>query len=225
MSFGQNLQLLRRMRRGMTQEELADRMGVSRQTVSKWETDLALPEMDKVMALCDLFSCSMDQLVREDMTAFGEAYFDVRMEWVEPIRCLRYAVVSAEPEDDAIHHVKTWAERLGIKNPRIIGWDFPVVSQEQINVYNMHGYAAALLLDEGVEVPGAEPLCQPRQRYLAITIREPFTAPFRLIPNAYRIIDTYMRANGLKHAEKIAIPCFERTYDDGARMDVYIAIE
>ena len=80
MSFGQNLQLLRHMRRGMTQEELADRMGVSRQTVSKWETDLALPEMDKVMTLCDLFSCSMDQLVREDMTAFSEAYSDVRME-------------------------------------------------------------------------------------------------------------------------------------------------
>ena len=144
MSFGQNLQLLRRMRRGMTQEELADRMGVSRQTVSKWETDLALPEMDKVTALCDLFSCSMDQLVREDMTAFGEAYSDVRTEWVEPIRCLRYAVVSAEPEDDAINHVKIWAQRLKIDNPRIIGWDFPAVSQEQINVYSMHGYAAAL---------------------------------------------------------------------------------
>ena len=85
--------------------------------------------------------------------------------------------------------------------------------------------AAALLLDEGVEAPGVEPLCQPRQRYLAITIREPFTAPFRLIPNAYRVIDTYMRTNGLKHAENIAIPCFERSYDNGTRMDVYIAIE
>ena len=41
MSFGRNLQLLRKMRDRMTQEELAQRMGVSRQTVSKWELDMA----------------------------------------------------------------------------------------------------------------------------------------------------------------------------------------
>ena len=39
MSFGQNLQFLRKMRNGMTQEDLAEKMSVSRQTVSKWELD------------------------------------------------------------------------------------------------------------------------------------------------------------------------------------------
>ena len=54
MSFGQNLQFLRKMRNKMTQEELADRLGVSRQTVSKWELDAAYPEMSKVLELCQL---------------------------------------------------------------------------------------------------------------------------------------------------------------------------
>ena len=63
MSFGQNVQFLRKMRNKMTQEELADKLGVSRQTVSKWELDTAYPEMNKLIELCNLFSCSMDQLV------------------------------------------------------------------------------------------------------------------------------------------------------------------
>ena len=67
MSFGQNVQFLRKMRNKMTQEELADKLGVSRQTVSKWELDTAYPEMNKLIELCNLFSCSMDQLVREDI--------------------------------------------------------------------------------------------------------------------------------------------------------------
>ena len=49
MSFGQNLQFLRKMHRGMTQEELAEKMGVSRQTISKWEMDSAFPEMEKAI--------------------------------------------------------------------------------------------------------------------------------------------------------------------------------
>lgn len=109
----------------MTQEELAERMGVSRQTVSRWELNAAYPEMSKVIELCALFSCSMDQLIREDMNVCGEAYSDIRTEWVAPFRYIRYAVVSSEPEEDAIRHVKQWATLLGITESRVIGWDFP----------------------------------------------------------------------------------------------------
>lgn len=230
MSFGKNLQMLRKMRNRMTQEDLAEQIGVSRQTISKWELDSAYPEMEKALELCRLFSCTMDELIREDMTACGEAYSDIRIEQVKALRYIRYAVISMEPEEDAKHHVRRWAMQMGIDHPMIIGWDFPVVSQEQINVYHMHGYAAALLLeDEHVCVdPNAEIIRQDTQRYIAITIKRPFEAPFRLIPNAYKTLMTYMRANGIAHKEDVSvIPCFEKEYciDGIDYMDVYIAID
>lgn len=229
MSFGRNLQFLRRMRNKMTQEELADRLRVSRQTVSKWELDQAYPEIGKILELCSLFSCTMDQLIREDLCVTDEAYSDIREEWVASFRYLRYAVISMEPEDDAKAHVRRWAEQLGIWSPQIIGWDFPMLSQEQINVFHMHGYAAALVLPEGCEPsdPRAEVCTNPGQKYLAITIRNPFEAPFRLIPNAYRAIMTYMQTNSIRDVQAPGlIDCFEKEYvSEGVDyMDVYIAV-
>lgn len=49
---------------GLSQSELAERLEVSRQSVSKWETDASVPELDKLTRLCDLFGLTMDQLVR-----------------------------------------------------------------------------------------------------------------------------------------------------------------
>ena len=112
MSFGQNLQFLRKMRNRMTQEELAEKMNVSRQTVSKWELDTAYPEISKLAELCTLFSCTMDELVRHDMTLSSDAYSNLRVEWVEALRYIRYAVISQEPESDAIGHVQAWAQKL-----------------------------------------------------------------------------------------------------------------
>lgn len=106
MSFGQNLLFLRKMKNNMTQEELADCLNVSRQTVSKWELDAAYPEMEKLLALCGLFSCSLDQLVREDMNLTNEAFSNIRIEEVESFRYISYTVISPEPEDDATGHVK-----------------------------------------------------------------------------------------------------------------------
>ena len=138
MSLGQNLQFLRKMGNKMTQEELAEKLGVSRQTVSKWELDAVYPEINKLVELCNLFSCSMDELVREDMNVGDEAYSDIRIETVEAFSYVKYAVISTEPEDDALNHVRQWAKELKMDNPEIIGWDFPLLSQEQINVFNMH---------------------------------------------------------------------------------------
>lgn len=67
MSFSANLQHLRTTR-SMTQEQLAMLLGVSRQAVSKWESDAAYPEMDKLLRLCDIFECPLDDLARGDLT-------------------------------------------------------------------------------------------------------------------------------------------------------------
>ena len=68
MSFGENLQYYRK-REEITQEQLAERIEVSRQTISKWEAGTSYPEMEKIMQLCDMFSCSMDTLLRKDAQA------------------------------------------------------------------------------------------------------------------------------------------------------------
>ncbi len=52
-----------RKKAGMTQEELADKLGVSRQAVSKWEADAAYPETETILELCKLFSLSADELL------------------------------------------------------------------------------------------------------------------------------------------------------------------
>ena len=65
MSFGQKLQMLRQ-RAGMSQDALAERLGVSRQAVSRWERDETMPDSDKIVALADLFGVTTDYLLRQD---------------------------------------------------------------------------------------------------------------------------------------------------------------
>ena len=51
-----------------TQEQLSNILGVSRQSISKWESDIAYPETDKLIELGKLFDCSMDYLLKEEVT-------------------------------------------------------------------------------------------------------------------------------------------------------------
>lgn len=53
---------------GMTQEELAAICNVSRQSISKWESDIALPETDKLLILGEIFHVSMDVLLKDELT-------------------------------------------------------------------------------------------------------------------------------------------------------------
>ncbi len=54
-----------RTQQGLSQLELAERLGVSRQSVSKWETGQSVPDLDKLIKLADLFGITVDELVRE----------------------------------------------------------------------------------------------------------------------------------------------------------------
>ena len=68
MSFRDNLQHLRATR-NMTQEQLAMLLGVSRQSVTKWEAEKSYPEMDKLLKICQVFDCTLDDLVQGNLTA------------------------------------------------------------------------------------------------------------------------------------------------------------
>lgn len=63
MNFGKNLQNFRKSKE-LSQEELAERMQVSRQAISKWESGATYPETEKLIELCNVLDCSMDTLVR-----------------------------------------------------------------------------------------------------------------------------------------------------------------
>jgi transcriptional regulator len=67
MSFSEKLQALRKANK-MSQEKLADLLDVTRQSVSKWESGQTYPEMDKLLAMCKIFKCSLDDLTNDEVT-------------------------------------------------------------------------------------------------------------------------------------------------------------
>ena len=66
MTIGEKIAYLRNTE-NISQEELAEKMMVSRQSVSKWEMNQAIPQLDKIMVLCDLFGITADDLLREEV--------------------------------------------------------------------------------------------------------------------------------------------------------------
>ena len=62
MTLGEKICRLRKAR-GLSQGDLADTLGVSRQSVSKWETDSSVPDLDKLVALSRRFGVTLDELV------------------------------------------------------------------------------------------------------------------------------------------------------------------
>ena len=64
--FSENLKKIRK-EHNLSQEQLADELGVSRQAISKWESASAYPEMDKIIAICDKFDLNIDDLLHRDI--------------------------------------------------------------------------------------------------------------------------------------------------------------
>lgn len=68
MTLGEKIQELRRSR-GMSQDELAEKLEISRQAVSKWERDEAVPETEKIIRIAQVFGVTTDYLLLEDRRA------------------------------------------------------------------------------------------------------------------------------------------------------------
>ncbi len=71
MTLGEKIQQLRKVS-GLSQEQLAEMVGVSRQAISKWETDQSSPEIEKVLLLSKAFSISTDELLGSGITLNAE---------------------------------------------------------------------------------------------------------------------------------------------------------
>jgi len=82
MKFGENLKNLRKQI-GLSQESLAERIGVSRQSVSKWECGEAYPEMTNILCLCKIFHCKLNDLVHKDLADLNSLDAEVQMKIVK----------------------------------------------------------------------------------------------------------------------------------------------
>ena len=82
MKFGENLKRVRKMRK-ISQENLAERLGVSRQSVSKWETGENYPSMTNIMCLCTIFKCNINELVHENLDDINSFDEEVKMSVVK----------------------------------------------------------------------------------------------------------------------------------------------
>lgn len=233
MSLGSNICFLRKQKK-YTQEQFAEKMDVTRQTVSRWESDEVVPELAKLIEISDIFACKLDALVKEKLSDQGDIYSKIQVKRMASFKMASYVMISQNPEADVTNYMEKWAINSGLKasNPKAkrIGWDFPFVSQEQQNRFGMHGYVAAYILPEGFETncPGVQYSENAEADYAMITIKEPFIQPFERIPNAYKRIMEYLQANNFKEKRQDnIISCFEHEYEENGiiYMDVYIHVD
>lgn len=233
MYLGDNIFFLRKQKK-ITQEQLAEIMNVSRQTVSRWESNDVIPELNKLVELCELFSCKLDALVRENLSSQKDVYSEIEIRRVLPFTMAGYVMVSPNPEDDVNSYMDKWARNSGLltmyPDAKRIGWDFPFVSPELHNRFGLRGYAAAYIIPEGFETnyPGVKFIKQLEADYAVITIKNPFKNAFERIPNAYKRIMQYLQVNNFKerHKENV-LSCFEYVYkkEEMTFMDVYIHVD
>ena len=82
MKFGDNLRNLRKSKK-LSQEDLSEKVGVSRQSVSKWESGIAYPEMTNILILCKIFGCKINDLLSERIEDFNSFDEEVKMNVVK----------------------------------------------------------------------------------------------------------------------------------------------
>ncbi len=97
-----------RKQKGWSQEELAEKLDVSRQSVSKWEMGLSVPELQKILAMSELFSVSTDALLKEDPNA------DAASADPKPLPTDSCRSVSAEEAQRYLKTNRFWAKRIAL---------------------------------------------------------------------------------------------------------------
>lgn len=125
--FAQNLASLRKAR-GLSQEQLAEILGVSRQSVSKWESGVCLPELTTLDALCTRFGCTLDALLRGSVEEQSMAALDAYEKgWNAFARCVTAGIaailagVTAATACEFVLHTAESIQVLAFFPPVVLG--------------------------------------------------------------------------------------------------------
>ncbi len=86
MTLGEKIYHLR-TEQGLSQEALGEKLGVSRQSVSKWETDQSIPELDKIVTVSEIFGVSTDYLLKEKIETYPEEEEPQGEEYMRAVYC------------------------------------------------------------------------------------------------------------------------------------------
>ena len=105
MTLGENIVRLR-TQKNWSQGDLADALDISRQSVSKWETDASIPELDKLLKLSELFDVTLDELVRGEEVPKTETAMPAAHLYPRPLHRRQHpSVKSAVPSLEQFHCV------------------------------------------------------------------------------------------------------------------------
>ncbi|AYW47565.1 XRE family transcriptional regulator [Tetragenococcus osmophilus] len=91
MKIGERLKKQREIKT-WSQQELADKLHISRQSISKWEQDIALPSFANIVAISDLFGISLDELIREDEELMNKLKINQKFTPIEKIVWLSISI-------------------------------------------------------------------------------------------------------------------------------------
>lgn len=133
MGFGEKLQELRKMA-GLSQEQLAEKCGISRQSVSKWELGQGYPETQKLLMLCRALSVDLDYLLRDEIenravpnqSIAGNPYLGFLGQWVtlslyeKDISAIKLAAIKAMNDDYIVFERGGKIGIMGISNIKTI---------------------------------------------------------------------------------------------------------
>ncbi len=129
MAFSEKLLLLRR-EKGYSQENLADMLDVSRQSVSKWESGTAMPEIDKLVSIATIFGVSIDSLLRDDAVPASRVPATADSSVVEELKEIK-------------HYLKRQGTIEYVSKTRV--WGLPLVHIKLSRFRNVPGIAKGII--------------------------------------------------------------------------------
>ncbi|MDE7433489.1 MAG: helix-turn-helix domain-containing protein [Lachnospiraceae bacterium] len=119
MNFSEKLKDIRK-KEGISQEQLAEKIGVTRQAITKWETGKGLPDVENMAIIAEIFKTSIDELLRDSVTKVVPETFVYTSETIYDIDCEKHfdvnigsaAAIMLSSGDDEKLHVKLSSETL-----------------------------------------------------------------------------------------------------------------